>query len=106
MKTWVAFIVFVAAVLSAGSVFAQQDTPQSYRQALLAPDRALAPAEANFCQQKTSDQNGYADCQVTLNFLKDIILNQSPSDSVCPLGANIQYAGNPTNQNMITKRCT
>lgn len=106
MKTVFACLAFAFALLSAGLVFAQQDNPESYRQALLAPDRALAGGEANFCQQKGGGQGGYADCQVTLNFLKDIIRGQGPSDRVCPRGASIQYAGNPTNQDKITKRCT
>jgi hypothetical protein len=90
----------------AGVVSAQSTDPNTYRQTLLSSDRTLSSGEADFCQQKASGPDGYADCQVTLNFLKDIITNQTPSPTACPLGANIVYAGNPTYQNMITKRCT
>ena len=110
MKTGFAFIVFALAVLSAGLVFAQANDPESYRQALLAPGRALQGGTAGFCQQKTNSQDSYNNCQVTLNFLLDINRSQVPQNSagkdVCPRGATIDYAGNPANQAKITARCT
>lgn len=107
MKTGFAYLVFAFAVLSAGLVFAQGNDPESYRQTLLS--RALSAGESGFCQQKASGAK-LADCQVSLNFLKDIIRGQNPSGGdgrdVCPRGASIEYAGGPQNQDKISTRCT
>jgi hypothetical protein len=103
MKTGTVLFAFAAVLFCAGTAFAQD--PESYRTALL--NRPLPDAHSNFCRQKGGSQ---ADCQVTLNFLKDIKSGSVPTDSrgkdVCPRGASIDYAGSPDNAAKIENRCT
>lgn len=79
--------------------------PEAYRSSLLS--QPLQDGHANFCRQKGGSQ---ADCQVTLNFLKDINAGKVPrgpsGKEICPRGASIDYSGNEANKAKIEARCT
>ncbi len=101
----------VAAILCAAAPTAQAydpdaiRDPEAYRSSLLS--QPLQDGHANFCRQKGGSQ---ADCQVTLNFLKDINAGKVPrgpsGKEICPRGASIDYSGNEANKAKIEARCT
>ncbi|MBI5240297.1 MAG: hypothetical protein HY926_07470 [Elusimicrobia bacterium] len=102
MKIGTVLFAFAAMLFCAGTAFAED--PESYRTTLLS--RPLSEGHAAFCNGKDNLQ----DCQVTLNFLKDIKAGQVPKDSAgkdtCPRGAHTRYAGNDKNEKEIANRCT